>query len=196
MKQAGTPKPLPNLWLKDALSKAPVRHDWLAPLAYRKVARYFGNSSEGTFAAGPCWFIALSESSDIAEEAFKGIFLTEKGGLGFRNRGQIARFNNGVAFIGSVESAHEGIDVNLVGIGVNGCEQIAFIVSDDYRNKFEIPEATWIELLKQLREGGALIMSISEILADSEAIEVIWTLPTEHPDPANPQVLEMRRPSG
>ena len=159
------------------------------------MARHFANSSEGSFGASPCWFISLNEETDIAAPAFKGIFLTEKGGLGFLSSGQIARFNNGVAFIGRVESAHEGIDVNLVGLGLNARSQVAFIVGDNYRNKFEVSEATLIELLKQLGESGALILSISETLADRESMEVLWTLPTEHPDPNNPQVLEMRRPA-
>jgi len=194
-KQTESPTLLPNLWLKDLLPKAPVRHDWLAPLAYRKMARHFANSSEGSFGGSPCWFISLNEETDIAAPAFKGIFLTDKGGLGFLSPGQIARFNNGVAFIGRVESAHEGIDVNLVGLGLNARSQVAFILDDQYRNKFEVPNATLTDLLKRLSESGALILSISETLAGREGMQVIWTLPAEHPDPNNPQVLEMRRPA-
>src|SRR5436190_17987515 len=141
-KRTESPTLLPNLWLKDLLPKAPVRHDWLAPLAYRKMARHFANSSEGSFGGSPCWFISLNEETDIAAPAFKGIFLTEKGGLGFLSKGQIARFNKGAAVLGKVESVHEGIGVDLVGLGVIGRNQIAFIVADNFRNKFELPEAT------------------------------------------------------
>ena len=181
--------------------------DTFIPTAMRSLARspfnnYLpsGTSSSGkevlvSFGASPCWFISLNEETDIASPAFKGIFLTERGGLGFLSRGQIARFNNGVAFIGRVESAHEGIDVNLVGLGLHARSQVAFILGDNYRNKFEVPEAILTELLKQLSESGALILSISETLSSREHMDVIWTLPAEHPDPNNPQVLEMRRPA-
>jgi len=50
------------------------------------------------------------------------------------------------------------------------------------------------DLLKQLSESGALILSISETLAGREGMQVIWTLP-QSTDPNNPQVLEMRRPA-
>ena len=99
------------------------------------------------------------------------------------------------AFVGSVESANEGIGVNLIALGLSAGDQVAFIVSDNYRNKLEVPDATLSERLKQLSESGALILSISETLASRERLEVVWTLPTEHPDPNNPQVLEMRRPA-
>ena len=194
-KHAETPRRLPNLWLKDLLSQAAVRHDWLAPLAYRKMARHFGRSSEGSFGASPCWFISLNEETNVAAPAFKGVFLTEKGGLGFLGRGHVVRFNNGVAFVGRVESTHEGLDVNLVGLGLTARNEVAFIPGDNYQSKFEVPTTTFTELLKQLSESGAVILSISETLASHDPIEVLWTLPAEHPDPNNPQVLESRRPT-
>jgi hypothetical protein len=190
-----TPKVLPNLWLKELLSTAPVRHEWLTPLAYRKLARHFENSSEGTFGQTPCWFISLNGESDVAAPAFKGIFLTEKGGLGFLSNGQIARFNNGVGFIGKTKAAHEAIGINLVGIGLSARSQIAFILADNYRSKFELPEKSLDQLFKQLNESGAVIISISELLADQERIEVIWTLPSEQADANNPQVVELRPPA-
>src|SRR5262249_24026310 len=121
-----------------------------------------------------------------------GIFLTEKSGLGFLSKGQIARFNHGVAFLSKVESVHEGIGVDLVGLGLIGRSQVAFVVANDYRKKFELPEATVLEVLKQLNESGAVIMSILEILSDRERVEVLWTLPAEQPDPDNPQVVELK----
>jgi hypothetical protein len=37
-------------------------------------------------------------------------------------------------------------------------------------------------------------MSVAEALASAEALEVVWTLPTEQPDPNDPQILESVRP--
>jgi hypothetical protein len=183
---------LPNAWLKEPLSNASVRHEWLAPLAYRKMARHFENSSEGTFGGSPCWFITLNGEQDIAARGFKGIFLTEKGGLGFLSQGQIARFNNGAAFLGKIETVHEALGVELVGLGLSGRSQVTFIVADDYRNKFELAGGTLIEMLKHLNKSGAIIMSIQEMLHDHERLEVLWTLPASQPDPDNPQVVELR----
>jgi hypothetical protein len=193
-KPSQTAKLLPNLWLKDALSKSPVRHEWLAPLAYRKMARHFDNSSEGSFGAIPCWFISLNGTADINDPEFKGIFLTEKGGLGFLSKGQVARFNNGAACLGKVDSTREGIGIDLVALGVNAQSQVAFVLADNYRSKFKLAEPMVIELQNQLNESGAVIMSISELLSNRDPLEHIWTLPVEQPDPDNPQVLELKRP--
>src|SRR5262249_48103368 len=100
---------LPNLWLSEALAQEPIRHDWLTCLIYGRLAQKFRNSREGNFGASACWSIALTETKDISDPSFKGIFRTQKGGLGFLNGGYMARFNKGVAFIGTHESALEGI---------------------------------------------------------------------------------------
>jgi hypothetical protein len=133
-------KPLPNAWLKPVLSQPPIRHDWFACLAYSKMAQRFGQSKEGKLGPSACWAIALDEVEDVASAAFKGIFLTEKGGFGFLNQGHVARFNKEVAFIGTLESALEGIDVRLVGVGLDLEQRIVFIVSEGYRAKFGVPE--------------------------------------------------------
>ncbi|MGA2867386.1 MAG: hypothetical protein ABSF95_23165 [Verrucomicrobiota bacterium] len=188
-------KPLPNLWLEEILARQPIRHDWFACLAYSKMAARFGNSREGKFGLSACWAVALGETEEIAEPAFKGIFLTEKGGLGFLNQGHVARFNKGVAFIGTQESALEGIDVSLVGVGLDVQQRIVFIITDNYRAKFGVPDQTLTQALVRLAEYGALIMSVQETLQSPEPLEVVWTVPAEQAIPGDPQALESTRPA-
>ncbi len=187
-------KPLPNLWLKPVLSQRPIRHDWFACLVYTELARKFGNSSEGKFGPSACWFIALEDTEDISSSMFKGIFLTEKGGLGFLNRGHLARFSKGIAFIGTPESALEGIDVTLLAVGLDSQERIIFLVSEDFHSKFGVPDATIGKELGQLKSHGALVMSVPEALESPEPIEVVWTVPAEQQNPSDPQALESIRP--
>jgi hypothetical protein len=189
-------KPLPNLWLESILSQPPIRHDWFACLIYSKLAHRFGNSSEGKFGPSPCWAIALGETPEVSSPAFKGIFLTEKGGLGFLNQGHVARFYRGVVFLGSQGSALEGIDVTLLAIGLDYQQRMVFIVTDNYRAKFGVPEVTLRKELAQLREHGAVVMSLAEVLESSEPIEVVWTVPAEQGNPSDPQAFENTRPGG
>jgi hypothetical protein len=182
------------LWLKDILVQPPLRHDWFACLVYTKIAEWFGNSTEGRFGPASCWFVSLTEVENIQDPEFKGIFLTEKGSLGFLNQGQMARFYNGVAFIGPQESALEGIGVDLIAVGLDGMKRVVFILSDDYRAKFGLPKSTVTEELDRMRKSGVSIMSSSETLACPEPLDVVWTVPTQQADPNNPEALESIRP--
>jgi hypothetical protein len=188
-------RPLPNAWLKQILAQPALPHEWFACLTYTKLAQRFGNSFEGQFGPSECWFIALGESEDIADPAFKGLFITEKGSLGFLKAGQMARFRNRVAFIGTRESALEGIQVDIVAIGLDAQERIVFILSDNYRAQFGVRDTELGEVLNRLREHGAVIMSIREALASADPLEVVWTVPAEQSDPASPEALESTRPS-
>jgi len=188
-------RPLPNLWLKDVLQQEPLRHDWLVRLVYNKLARKFGNSREGTFGPSHCWAIALSAIKHIEERSFKGIFLTEKGGLGFISEGQLARFNRGAAFVGTQESAIEGVGIRLVAVGIDCQKRIVFVVSDNYRPKFGVPDAAITQSLAELREHGAAIMGIQEALESAEVLEVVWTVPAQEENSADPQASETRRPA-
>ena len=190
------PRPLPNLWLSEILAQPALRQDWFANLVYSKIAERFGNSSEGTCGPWACWFISLGESEDIAEPAFKGVFLTEKGSLGFLNEGQMARFHNGVAFLGTRESTLEGIDVNLVGVGLDAQERLVFILGDNYQGQFGVPEPSLIDVVRRLSAAGALIMGVRETLTSRQPLEVVWTVPAAQPDPDNPEALENTRPPG
>jgi hypothetical protein len=190
----GFVRSLPNMWLKEILAQPALPPDWFAVLTYSKLAERFGNSNEGKFGPCECWFISLGESEDIADPAFKGIFITEKGSLGFINEGQMARFYNGVAFIGSQDSALEGIQVALIAVGLDAEERLVFVVSDNYRAQFGVREATLAEVLGGLREHGAVIMSTKETLANADPIEVIWTVPADQPDPATPEARESTPP--
>ena len=185
---------LPNLWLKEILARPALRPDWFARLAYSKMATHFGNSSEGKFGPVTCWFVCLGEADHIEDSKFKGIFLSEKGSLGFFGEGQIARFSNRVAFIGTRQETHEGIQVNLVAVGLDAHERLVLIVSNDYRDKFGIPEVTLSEVMNRLKEQGAVILSIAETLASHEPLKVVWTVPAEQPDPNDPQVVESTEP--
>jgi len=194
-KQVEALRPLPNLWLSAILARPALRQDWFANLVYSKIAERFGNSSEGTCGPWACWFISLGESEDISEPAFKGIFLTEKGSFGFLNEGQMARFYNGVAFLGTRESAFEGIDVNIVGVGLDAQERLVFILGDNYQAQFDVPETALMEVVRRLGAAGAVIMGVRETLTSREPLEVVWTVPAEQPDPDNPEALESSKPS-
>ena len=191
---APTVRPLPNTWLHPILSRSPMPHDWFTRLAYTKIAEHFGNSSEGYFGPIPCWACSLGEVEDIADPAFKGILLTQKGGLGYLNRGHMARFRNEVALIGTLESTIEGIGVSLVALAKDLEQRIVFIVTEGHRTKFGIPEQTVVQELACLRTFGALVMSAQEVLHSHETLEVVWTVPAEQEDPSDPQALESFRP--
>ncbi len=187
--------PPPNLWLKDVLTQPALQHDWFACLTYSKMAEWFGNSSEGRIGPCECWFIALGDSEDIDDSAFRGVFLTGKGSLGYLNEVQMARFYNGVAFIGTRESALEGIEVDLIAVGLDGQGRVVFVVSDNYRGQFGVQEVTLGEALNRLRDYGAVIMGVREALESAEPLEVVWTAPAEQSDPTDPQALESIRAS-
>ena len=192
---AETIRPLPNQWLQAVLHNIAARHDWFPCLVYRQMAEHFGNSCEGFFGPFPCWACSLGGVEDISAPGFRGIFLTQKGGLGYLNHGHIARFRNGVAFIGTLESVIEAIDVNLLAAGVDSQQRIVFIVTEGYRARFGIPEQTVIHELTRLREHAAVVMSPSEALQSPEPIEVIWTVPAQQENPDDPQAVETLRPS-
>ena len=193
LKRVELVRPRPNLWLKEVLALPALTQDWFAVLAYSKTAEWFGKSSEGKFGPCDCWFISLGESEDIADPAFKGMFITEKGSLGFLNKGQMARFYNGVAFLGPRESALEGIQVNLVAVGLDAQKRVVFVLSDNYRAQFGVQEVTVASVVNRLREDGAVIMSVTETLASTDPLEVVWTVPVEQSDPSSPEARESIR---
>ena len=185
----------PNLWAKSLLIKPPVRNDWLTSLIYSSMAGKFGNSTEGKFGSSTCWSIALCAIEDVDDSAFKGIILTEKGSLSFLNNGHCARFCHGVAFVGTQDSALEGIGVTLIGVGLDADERIAFIVGDGYEKKFGVPAQTLAHDLSTLKKYGAVVQSVAELMASSDPIEVLWTAPMEQVDKSNPQAIESPRPA-
>jgi hypothetical protein len=188
------PKPKPNAWLQEVLAQPPIRHDWFGCLVYSKLAERFSNSHEGKFGPSACWFIALAECEDIADPAFKGIFLTEKGGLGFLNQDHLARCYRGVIFIGTQSFAIEGINVSLVGVGLDEQQRVVFVVTDGFRAKFGLPPQTVAKELEGLKEHGAVVLSVGEVLVSPETIEVLWTVPAEQANPDDPQAVESTCP--
>jgi hypothetical protein len=188
-------RPPPNAWLKGLLVGPLTRPDWFAWVVYRKLAEHFGNSREGYFGPIPCWACSLGEVEDICDPGFNGIFLTQKGGLGYLNQGRIIRFHKGVAFVGTLESAIEGIGVHLEAVATDVQRHIVFIVNEGYRSQFGVPAQTVAEELARLKKHGALVMSESEVLQSSEPIEVVWTVPAEQESPDDPQAMEGLRPA-
>jgi hypothetical protein len=132
----------------------------------------------------------MGEIEDIEDPAFIGVFLTEKRGLGFLNQGRLARFSNGVAVFGTQESAIEGIGLSLVGVGLDAQRRVIFVVTDNYRGKFGVPEPAVSQELARLNEYGALILSVKELLQSPDPIQVLWTVPAEQENPSEPLVLE------
>jgi hypothetical protein len=186
--------PSPNEWLGPLLTNPTVRHDWFTCLTYSKMAEHFGNSSVGKFGPATCWFIRLGNVQDIRNPGFKGIFLTEKGSVGFLNDGVLARFYNGMAFFGTQESTLEGIGIFLTAIGLDAHERLVFFVSEDYRAKFGVAEKALQGLLQRLRAHGSVITNTSEALSSPEPLKILWTIPVEQVDPKNPEVLESTAP--
>jgi hypothetical protein len=187
-------RPRPNLWLKPVLDRPPAPHEWFACLVYTKMAEHFGNSSEGYFGPFPCWFCSLGEAESISDPAFRGVFLTQKGGLGYLNHGHVARFRNQVAFVGTLESTIEAIGVDLLAVGADTQQRIVFVVTEGYRAKFDLPEQTVVAELTRLKDYGALVLSASEILQNTDPVEVMWTVPAEQENPNDPQAMEDLRP--
>jgi hypothetical protein len=184
----------PNFWLKPLLAQEPIREDWLTFLLYRRIAQRFGNSREGAFGDHSCWAIALSQIKDITDPGFKGIFLTEKGGLGFLNEGYVARFNRGVAFLGKKESALEGIGLHLLAVGLNSEQRVVFIVDENYRSKFDVTEQTVRQTQERLKEHGAEVMDAQEALESDQPFELLWTVPAQQENPAEPRAVESSGP--
>jgi hypothetical protein len=186
-------RPPPNSWLEAILKRPSIRPHGFTCLLYRKLAEYFGNSAEGMFGPIPCWACSLGDVDDVCDPAFRGVFLTQKGGLAYLNQGHIARFHNEVAFVGTLESAIEGIGVSLKALGADSQQRIVFIVTEGYRAQFGIPEQTVAGELTRLREHGALVLSVNEVLHSFEPIEVVWSVPAEQEDPNDPQAVENPR---
>jgi hypothetical protein len=182
--------------LKEVLSHASLRQDWFTCLVYRKLAEHFGNSEESFFGPFPCWVCSLGAVADISDPGFRGVFLTEKGWLGYLSRGHLVRFHNEVAFLGTLESSIEGIGVSLVaaGTGTDAHQRIVFIVTENYRARFGLPDLTVAQALARLREAGASLMSVNEVLQSSEPIEVVWSVPAHQENPHDPQAVEDLRP--
>ena len=195
VKPAAKDRALPNAWLKDVLAQRPIRPDWFTCLVYGKLAERFGNSREGTLGPWPCWAVTLGETEEMADPQFKGVFLTEKGALGFINQGHMARFYKEVGFLGIPESTLEGIGVSLVAVGLDCEQRVVFIVSNDYRSKFGVPDQVMIQELAQLRKLGAVLLSVKEALESRDPIEVVWTVPAEQRVPGDPQALESAKPA-
>jgi hypothetical protein len=187
-------RPLPNLWLKEVLSHASLRQDWFTFLVYRKLAEHIGNSEESFFGPFPCWVCSLGDAADISDPGFRGVFLTEKGWLGYLNHGHLVRFHNEVVFLGTLESSIEGIGVSLVAAGTDAHQRIVFIVTENYRTKFGLPDLTVAQALARLREAGASLTSVNEVLQSPEPIEVVWSVPAHQEDPDDPQAVEDVRP--
>jgi len=185
----------PNTWLASPLAQPPIRFDWLASLLYARIAERFGNSREGTIGPGSGWTVALGEVSDVADPAFKGIFLTQKGGFGFLGRDAMLRFHRGVVFLGSRASVLEGIDVNLLAVGLFEQTDFVFVVSDGFTSNFDVPQQAVGRELARLSNAGAMVLSKTEVLAAERALELVWTVPADQANPLEPEVLESLRPA-
>ena len=100
----------------------------------------------------------------------------------------------GLLVLGAGESAVKALDVRLVALGLDSAEQLVFAVSDGYRAKFGLPEASVSARLASLQEHSILLLSVTEILNSSDPIKVAWTVPAAQEKPAEPQALESLQP--
>jgi hypothetical protein len=83
----------------------------------------------------------------------------------------------------------------LVAVGLDLEQRVVFIVSNDYRGKFGVPDQVMRDELAQLRKLGAVMLSVKEALESREPLEVVWTVPAEQKEPGDPQALESARPA-
>jgi hypothetical protein len=190
-----SPHPFPNAWLAPILAQAPIRFDWLSSLLYASLAERFGNSREGTIGMGNGWAVALGDVTDLSDPGFKGVFLTQKGGFGFFGPNAMVRFHRGVVFIGSRESVLEGIGVDLLGAGLDEQGDLVFIVSDGFASRFDVADKIVARELARVREASAILVSEKEVLETTSALEMVWTVPAEQPNPLDPQAVESTRPA-
>ncbi len=193
--RAAAPRPQaafrrPNLWLGPLLVMPTVRHDWFATLLYTRMAEKFENSSEGTLGPWRCWSIALGSIEDLSAPGFKGVFLTEKGSLGFRAQGNMARFCTGAIFIGTELITLEAVGVHLIAVGLDQRQRLVFILNDDFEARFGVQPQIVGEVLNALRDSGALLLGQADATASADPIELVWTVPPEQEKPEEPQVLE------
>jgi hypothetical protein len=184
------PPPLPpNDWLRSILARTSIRFDWFACLVYSSMAAQFGNSREGMLGPKRCWSIALGNTTEIATPDFKGLFLTEKGGLGFIGQGRLVRFHRGVVFLGSTEAVLEGIGVSLTAVGLDYADRIIFVVTEEYRSRFGVSAQQVSTEEALLTDAGAKLLTIAELLASPDPVKILWTVPAEQTNPNDPQPL-------
>lgn len=190
-------EPHPNLWLKPILERQPIRYDWLTCLVYGRIAAWLHNSREGELFGRKCWFVEVNESEpeeqSMSDRNLKAIFLEADGGFGFVNGDWFCLFEKERATVGSNESSLKAEPVRLMGAGLDACDRFVFIVSDGHRSRWGVPEDGLTSVLARLKESGAVVLSLSEALESSEPLQVVWTVPVEQANPADPQALETRR---
>jgi hypothetical protein len=187
-------KPLPNIWLKAILAQPPIRYDWFDCLAYRMIAERFGNSRENKIGNSSCWIVALGDVQEFENPDFKGFFMAADGGVGYLERGRLARFRRGVCYLGTPESGIEGPGVDLQAIGVDTVGRIIFVVRGDYLGKFGVAGPPTVQEWLRSIESGARILTVQEVLNSLEPLEIVWSVPEQQPNPIDPQGVESLRP--
>jgi hypothetical protein len=192
---AEIPGPQPNLWLADLLAEPPMEHKRFAFLVYNKIAEYFGNSHDGHLGQSACWDVTLDNVEDIEDPEFMGFFLTERGGFGFLNHGCLARFNDGVAFLGAREAGIEGIDIHLIAVGIDAEGRAVFVVTDQYRSKFGVAPAVVAGELENLEQYSTVLMIVQEVLENPVPLDIVWAVPRTQEDPENPRAVERLKPA-
>ncbi len=182
----------PNLWLKPILAQQPIRFDWLACLMYERIATWLRNSREGELLGHKCWVVEINEAQGedalTAERCSKAIVLKGDGGFGFVRDNWICLFENGRVAFGPNESPLKADQVRLMATGMNAVGRFVFVVNDGYRS--QLPKEQLIAMLAQLEQKGAVLLSAEELFESCEAMQVVWTVPVEQANPADPQALE------
>lgn len=184
----------PNQWLKHALAQTPIRHDWLTCLVYGRLATRIGNSRESQLLNEHCWVIALSDIRDANSPQFKGIFRTEKGAFGFLGADCLVDFESGAIRLGPRTTLLRGEPGRLVAVARDHAGRLVFIISNECRPKFGAGESVVQREISKLRENGAVLMSVNQVLESPIQLQVVWTVPAEQTNPADPQVVEHTPP--
>lgn len=189
------PRTLPNLWLASILEQPALPYEWFIWLVYGKIAEHVGNSDKARFGNAECWLVSFNGIQEPAQPDFKGVFLVEKHCLGFLSGGHAARFEDDATLLGPSKGLLKATDVRLVAAGMDRDKRCVFIVSEGYRAKFGVPEQAVGDVLEGLKDKGAIVMSVREAFASTQPIEVVWTVPVEQANPAEPQAFESTSPA-
>jgi hypothetical protein len=177
------------------LAQTPIRHDWLTCLIYGRLATRIGNSRESQLLDEHCWVIALGDIRDANSPQFKGVFRTEKGAFGFLGPGCMADFESAAIRLGPRIAPLRGEPARLVAVARDHAERLVFIISSECSPAFGASESIVQQELSNLREHGAVLLSVNEVLESPVPLDVVWAVPAEQANPADPQVVEHTPPA-
>jgi hypothetical protein len=83
----------------------------------------------------------------------------------------------------------------LLALGLGNDNRVVFIPAADFHSKFDVPLTTVTKELQCLSDLGAELLSVPEVLRSAQPLRLVWTVPAEQSDPAEPQAHEHKAPA-